>query len=99
MSKVYVTNGVEGMDFSKAEKFGQVVFITTGKQNIFRPNEIQHAMHVGLQGFEEDDYLILAGNSLTMFFAGLYVPDDVQRLQLLVWDQKEKDYIVRTITD
>lgn len=98
MPRVFVTHVGNGMDFSKAERFGELVYLAQHKINILHPTTVAGTMAAGLEDFHEEDFLCLAGNVLAVFFAGLYLPDTVKRLQLLVWDQREQDYMVRTVS-
>lgn len=94
--RVFITND-GGLDFSGAERFGALVKCTTGKINVFSPDKLADEMMLALAVFTEQDFLLLVGGAMSMFFAGVCLPDNIQRLQLLVYDAKGQDYFVRTI--
>ena len=94
MSKVYIVN-VAGHDFDAAEKFGELVAVTKGNINVFRPDRDLFNIQEKLLDFNhEEDYLLLTGNVLantlsvsTLIFLG------AESIKLLVYDAKNQDYI------
>lgn len=98
VAKVFITNDA-GLDFRAAEQFGQLVRCTTGKLNVYSPDRVAAEMQRALSVFREGDYLLPVGGALSMIFAGMYLPDHLKRVQLLVYDAKLAVYIVRTITN
>lgn len=96
MSRVFITNDA-GLNFAPAERYGELVRCITGKLNVYNPDRVAEDMATALATFTEKDFLLLAGGSMSMLFAGMFLPDNIQRLQLLVYDAKTQDYFVRTI--
>lgn len=97
MPRVFITNDA-GLNFTAAERYGELVRCSSGKLNVFNPERVASEVATALSSFTDQDYLLLAGGSMSMLFAGMYLPDNIQRLRLLVWDAKGQDYFVRTIT-
>lgn len=98
--RVFVANDPGDMDLSKAEKFGTVIRCTTGRLNIYRPQEVCKAVVKVLDDHEFDpttDYVLLAGGTLAVFFVGVWAFGDLEEVQLLMYDAKEKNYFPRTV--
>lgn len=103
LPRVYVTNST-GQDFSKASEFGDIVYLTEGKLDMFRPHTVQKDIERKLEKFEFDlDYVLPAGNSLSSVFAFAYLAreggedDEPLNVKLLLFDAKKRDYICRTV--
>jgi len=96
MSNVFITNDA-GQNFDMAAKFGTLVRCSSGKLNVFNPDKVAEQMLNALSTFTEEDFLLLSGGAMSMLFAGMYIPDHVKRLRLLVYDAKVQEYFVRTI--
>lgn len=103
MPKVYICNDT-GLDFTKAQNFGELVRVTNGPLNMFRPGiikaEVQHAM----QDFNlKEDYLLPAGGALAVGFAfhwlALYgaTDDEEATVKLLLFDSKTREYVARSV--
>lgn len=99
MGKVRIIN-LAGHDFSQAEKWGELVAVTTGNLNIFRPERDLYNITEQLKDFdEEEDYLLLSGNVLAnwMVAAVLFCVNKVTTLNLLIYDAKNHCYLEHTI--
>ncbi len=100
MPRVFVTNDPGNLDLEKASRFGTIVRVTVGKVNIYRPTETSDAICEGIPSdFNPDeDLVLLAGSTLAVFFVGYWLGDSpFTKLQLLLWDARERDYFVRTV--
>lgn len=73
-SRVYVVQENQNLDYTDAERFGEVVFLTnmeyrpmaSSKNNVDLLNQIDD----GLSKFDpEQDYVILTGNPITLGYA------------------------------
>lgn len=97
-AKVYITND-SGLDFSKAEKFGQLVKLTNGPVDVFRPHMIQREVESNIKQFDRSlDYLLVAGAALPVGFAFAWLcVEEGGTVKLLIFDAKKADYMVRTI--
>ena len=96
MSKVYIPNN-SGHDFSKAEQYGELIFVTQGTIPPFDLNKMYREVVDTLQDSEEQDYIMVSGltqiNGMLMAVFGY----KHGRLNLLIYDVKEEDYVIRKI--
>ncbi len=99
MSRVYVTNDHKEMDFSSAEKFGEIVRISDGRINIHHTHNLVRLIENETADFNPaEDYILIAGNqvvsSITMAIlaATHHLP-----LKVLLWDWNQKVYLERAI--
>ena len=58
MSKVYIVNK-SNHDFSKAEKFGPLIYCTEGRMNRFGTNDMLRKFSDAMRNSQKDDYLLL----------------------------------------
>jgi hypothetical protein len=93
MSRVFVSNHNEKHDYSKANRFGTVMPVTTGPINVFRPQRSLVAMCENLKNITEDDYILFSGNALSGLLVLAAVINKVNVLNLLVFNAREDDYI------
>jgi hypothetical protein len=97
MAKVYVINDMNH-NFDKAEKHGELVYVTTGKVPIFKTDVAKSMIGDGLKGFNiREDYLLVSGPAILCMLAALLVVDGDVPIQTLVFDAKIQDYVVRHI--
>lgn len=96
MPKVYIPNN-SGHDFSQAESFGELVFITQGSVDRFKINNMYREVVATLKDSTAHDYVMVTGLTqinvvLTSVFAVKH-----GRLRLLMYDVKEERYVLREI--
>lgn len=93
MGRVFIVNKA-GHDFSSAEKYGELVPVTTGNINIARPDRDLFNITQILNNFKEkDDYLLLSGNVMAnAMCVAVLAFSQVSPLQLLVYDAKSMEY-------
>ena len=96
MSKVYVVNSA-GHDFSKAERYGELVPVVKGHVNVFRPDRSLFTITEGLLDFNADDYLLLSGNTFGNVVAALFLGRRLPKIKLLVYDAKNNDYLCHVL--
>ncbi len=96
MNKVYVVNSA-GHDFSKAERYGELVPVVKGHVNVFRPDRSLFTITEGLANFTEDDYLLLSGNTFGNVIAALFLRGQLPKIKLLVYDAKNNDYLCHVL--
>lgn len=104
MPKVYVVNDT-GQDYSKAAEFGELVFLTRGKIDPFRPHAVQEEIARTIASFNaKEDYLLPCGAVLANGFAfswlaAWFASDEEEevKVNLLLFDAKKLDYIARTV--
>lgn len=103
LSKVFIVNKA-GHDFSSATKYGELVPVTTGNMNIFRPDRGLYQIQNILEEFDPMlDYLLLSGNVFTNALAVSTVIAFQSRkcldvgLRFLVYDAKNHCYLCHTL--
>ncbi len=99
MSRVFVTNDHKQMDFSSAEKFGDIVRVSDGRINIHHTNNLVKLIEVATKDFNPaEDYILIAGNqvvsSITM---AIIAATHLLPLKVLLWDWNQKVYLERAI--
>ena len=100
MAKVFIVNKA-GHDFSSAESFGELVPVTTGNINVFRPDRDLFRIQEVLFDFDpQEDYLLLSGNVFAnaMAVACIYYKYPYENLSFLVYDAKNNKYLKHTLT-
>lgn len=97
MARVYVSNHNEQHDYSKAQRFGTVMPVTTGTVNIFRPQRTLVAMCENLKGITDEDYVLFSGNAVSGLLIVTAVMHKVRILNLLIFNAREDDYILHRL--
>ncbi len=95
MAKVFIVNRA-GHDFSSAEVFGELISITTGNINVFRPDRDLFKIQEVLKDFDPTkDYLLLSGNMFAnaMAVAFILMHNDTDKITFLVFDAKNNTYL------
>lgn len=101
--RVFITNQA-GHDFSKAALFGQLVPITTGNINVFRPDRDLYRIQQTLQDFDPAvDYLLLSGHTFVTamavsIIALKWVGGCNVKLNFLVYNAKQQKYLKHIFT-
>ena len=90
--KVFIVNQA-GHDFAEAEKFGDLVSITEGNINVFRPDRSLFTIKQALAPLAENDYLLLSGNTFGNAMAAIVAAATVKILNILVYDAKNQRYL------
>ena len=94
MAKVYVVNNTNH-DYSKAEQYGELVYITKGKLPIFKTNTVRAMLEKGLVKFTKDDYLLISGPAIVSVMAATILYNNFDSVKFLVFDAYLQDYVVR----
>lgn len=94
MAKVFVVNNANH-DYSKAEQYGELVYITKGKLPIFKTNTVKAMLEKGLVKFSKDDYLLISGPAIVNVMAATILYNKFDTVKFLVFDAKQQDYVVR----
>jgi len=94
MPRVFVIQETMKHNLLPAQAFGDLVFLLPPQVQItFSPGPIVVRMERHLQGFTEDDYLLLIGDPAAMAVAGaLVAKHNNGRFKLLKWDKREMKY-------
>tara|TARA_R110002020_G_scaffold9522_5_gene37353 strand:- start:7133 stop:7483 length:351 start_codon:yes stop_codon:yes gene_type:complete len=102
-SKVYVIQKVlrkqpdgsfRGLDFSQAERFGEVIFLFDGyKQVVMSPQPTIRKIKQILKHFNDNDYLVLVGDpALIGLTCSVASTISNGRYNMLKYDRIERDY-------
>lgn len=91
---VYILNNMTH-DYSKAEKFGELVNVTEGKVPIFRTETMLNILNEALKDFTQDDFLLISGPAIVCMMAYHMLKSRLKSIRVLVFDAKEQDYIIR----
>jgi len=94
MAKVYVVNNAN-YDYSKAEQYGELIYVTRGKLPIFKTNTVRAMLEKGLVKFTKDDYLLISGPAIVSVMAATILYNKFDTVKFLVFDAKQQDYVVR----
>ena len=94
MAKVYVVNNVHH-DFSKAEQYGELVYVTKGKLPIFKTSIVRAMLEKGLAKFTKYDYLLISGPVIVHIMAATLLFNKFDTVKFLVFDAKQQNYVVR----
>ena len=72
-SKVYVPNRGSGHDYSSAEEYGSLVFVTSGAVNPYNTGAIYRKWYDALKDSSPQDYIVSTSlNVLCMIGAGMF---------------------------
>ena len=91
MAKVFVVNK-SCHDFSKAESYGKIIFLTTGSVNRYATSAMFREFEKELKNSNPDDYILVSGMTIMSTIAGAMFARKHKRLNLLVWKSRDKDY-------
>ena len=94
MTKVYIVNSANH-DYSKAEQYGELVYVTRGKLPIFKTSTVRAMLEKGLVKFTKDDYLLISGPAIVSVMAATILYNKFDTVKFLVFDAKQQDYVVR----
>ena len=92
MPKVYVVNK-SSHDFSNAEKYGELVFMTDGRMNRFGTNDMVRCFKEAMVSSNKGDYLLLCSLNVMNALACSVFARKHGSLNLLLY--KEGEYIER----
>jgi len=102
-SKVYIIQNVmrkypdgtlRGLDYSQAERFGEIIFLFDGnKQVVMSPQPTIRKLRTVLKDFNDNDYLLLVGDpALIGLTSSVVATISNGRYNMLKYDRIEKDY-------
>lgn len=101
MSKVYVVQENNHIDYSDAERFGDLVFLTASELKAvpgsLMNDKILDSIDSGLKGFSSGDYLVLTGNPAAIGYAFHRVASQSDVVNTLSWDKMRGVYKKLTI--
>ena len=96
---VYVTN-FAGHDYTKAEKYGEIRYVTKGYVSFHSLDRIKYRICEALQDTQDDDWLLLSGIPMICVVAACYWLWKHKKLKLLIHDKRsDGDYRELIISD
>jgi hypothetical protein len=94
MTRVFIVNK-SAHDFSEAEKYGELVFVTKGRLNRFSTNDMHRKAQDAFEGSEDSDWIVPCSlNVLNSIVCATFVAKH-KKLNLLLF--KDGKYIERNI--
>ncbi len=98
MKKVYIPNK-SIHDFSAAEPFGELVFLSEGSLSRYKSSRIYRLFQNILKDSKRDDYLLVSGLTVLNLIAALILYDLHGQVNLLLFrnSNKGKHYLERVI--
>ena len=94
MSKVFIVNK-SAHDFSPAEEFGEIVFLSEGPMNRYSTNNMHRKFTEVMEGSDADDYIVPCSLNVMNSIASAVFAVMHGKLNLLLF--KNGDYIERNM--
>lgn len=98
-SKVYITQETHRLNFTDAERFGEVVFMSVGetspmKSSIRNKAIVSDIKRMAAQFDHKQDYLLLSGDPVitAIAFHEIMARTPDKAVMLLKWDNQSKSY-------
>lgn len=96
-SVVFITNKSISHDYSAAEEFGALKFVTMGNYPIFKIDRLTEEVIESLLHSKPTDYLLLSGTAVV---AGLCMMIWIElhgKAKILLWDRADSVYVLKEI--
>lgn len=97
MAVVFATNRSGEHDYSSAEKYGGVRFITIGNYPVFKTARLVEEIIKALVHSNPDDFLLYSGSGVVASLCTVIWLEMHKKVQMLMWDRTEKKYVLRLI--
>ena len=94
MPKVYIVNK-SAHDFSQAEKFGKLIFMSEGRLNRYGTNHMIRKFTDAMRNSREEDFLLPCSLNTANIMAGAIFALKHKRLNLLLYKPSTGEYIER----
>ena len=91
MPTVFITNR-SGHDFSPAEYFGELVYLSSGKINPYQTTKMYKEFSSILNNSKPDDYILITGLSIMNSIATACMAYKHGRVNILQWHEGERKY-------
>lgn len=86
-----------GHPYAPAKRFGNLVPLTEGRINPFRPDRLALEASKKLVLAKQDDFLLLGGPPMLCCLVFFLWLSKFPTVNLLQWDAKEREYVVKTM--
>lgn len=99
MTNVFIVNAKFKLDYKKALKYGALIPITCGSMNLANTKKLMKNLNVSLKNYTKNDYLLLSGNSFTLFLVMTWLfvnKPEIETYNILVYDPRKADYVLHT---
>jgi hypothetical protein len=93
-AKVYIVNK-SAHDFSQAEKFGKLIFMSEGRLNRYGTNDMVRKFTDAMRNSREEDFLLPCSLNTANIMAGAIFAMKHKRLNLLLYKPSTGEYIER----
>lgn len=94
--RVYVTNQSHH-DTSKAGQYGKLIYVTEGKVNIFRTDDLIDELKEKLKDFKQDDFLVYTGNSVVCSLCLSILLTKHNIVKILIFNNHSLEYVLRQV--
>ena len=93
--RVYIVNK-SSHDFSSAEKFGSLIFMSEGRLNRFGTNDMIRKFQDAMRNSKADDFLLPCSLNTANIIAASVFSLKHKRLNLLLFKPSTNEYVERT---
>lgn len=94
---IYITQN-SYHDYNSVTEYGsKKVFLTEGKINVFRTDELTEKLRQGLKPFNKDDLLAFSGNSVSSAIALSILMTKFNSISILIYNAHSKEYVERVV--
>ena len=94
MPKVYIVNK-SSHDFSSAEKFGKLIFMSEGRMNRYATNDMTRKFSDAMRNSEKEDFILPCSLNTASIMASVIFAQKHGRLNLLLYKPSTGEYIER----
>lgn len=94
---VYILNK-DANDYSPAEEFGSLAFVTEGPLDRFAVSNLYRLVHEAMRDSDAEDLIVIGGLPVLNMIAGAYFVELHGRLNLLIYGHRDKKYVERSLS-
>lgn len=97
MAKVYIVNKGNHV-YDSAKSFGEIVFLTEGRQSVFSTDNLKEKISSGLDNITDKDYLLVSGHIIPNAIAINCIIKKLSFARILIWIGNKAEYHLVTLT-
>ena len=95
--RIFVTNQ-SGHNLDPAKEYGdEMIYITEGKVNIFKTDDLTVELKRKLEGFRKEDMLLFTGNSVLCALCLSILLTRHKIVKILIFNNKSLEYVLRQV--
>jgi len=102
MKKVYITQENTNHNYTQAEQYGDIVFLTRSDfstiKNSLSNKALIEELRSKLKNFDKDDYVIVSGSPTVACAAFMILREKTDSLNILKWSNRDHHYQHLVIT-